>query len=237
MKIANRIIAALLAATSFPLLLTQMFINIILSVSKDSTAYTLIKTFAGEDSELLNNRLGFQENLIELWNRFMGKTDSSVGIDLREFLSTLPPEFDSVKKFATASLVFICIGAFIALVVVGCAIFTNAYKTVIGLSLGGSLSFLIAIILFGKGASPILDGTIDLASVVMKILVSQESSLGSIASSVLTGAIHVDSFALGGAVFGPMIMLFATAIWEIAYYVTLPADQKPKRKSREKIKA
>ena len=141
MKIANRIIAALLAATSFPLLLTQMFINIILSVSKDSTAYTLIKTFAGEDSELLNNRLGFQENLIELWNRFMGKTDSSVGIDLREFLSTLPPEFDSVKKFATASLVFICIGAFIALVVVGCAIFTNAYKTVIGLSLGGSLSF------------------------------------------------------------------------------------------------
>ena len=102
---------------------------------------------------------------------------------------------------------------------------------------GGSLSFLIAIILFGKGASPILDGTIDLASVVMKILVSQESSLGSIASSVLTGAIHVDSFALGGAVFGPMIMLFATAIWEIAYYVTLPADQKPKRKSREKITA
>ena len=62
-------------------------------------------------------------------------------------------------------------------------------------------------------------------------------TLGSIASSVLTGAIHVDSFALGGAVFGPMIMLFATAIWEIAYYVTLPADQKPKRKSREKIKA
>lgn len=60
MKIANRIIAALLAAASFPLLLTQMFINIILSVSKDSTAYTLIKTFAGEDSELLNNRLGFR---------------------------------------------------------------------------------------------------------------------------------------------------------------------------------
>ena len=50
MKTVNKIVASLLAAASFPLLITQLFINIVLSVDKDSTAYTLINSLFGSDN-------------------------------------------------------------------------------------------------------------------------------------------------------------------------------------------
>lgn len=234
MKIVNRIVTAVLAAVSFPLLLTQIFIDIVLSVNENSTAYTLIKSFLGEDNQLINNRLGFQESLIDLFNLITGKTESSFGIDFKSFFQNLPAELEPLKNYAIAAAVFICLGVFIAVVVIGCALFTRAYKTIIGLSLGSSLCFLIAIIVFGQGTKPLLDGTIDVAGIVMQLISTGESStLGSIASSVLAGAINVDTFAFGGGVFGPMIMMFATAMWELAYYITLPSNEKPNKKLKK----
>ena len=64
MKTVNKIVASLLAAASFPLLITQMFINIVLSVDKDSTAYTLINLLFGSDNKLTNNSLGIQYSLV-----------------------------------------------------------------------------------------------------------------------------------------------------------------------------
>lgn len=122
----------------------------------------------------------------------------------------------------------------IAIIIMGCALFTKAYKTVIGLSLGGTASFVTALVLFGKASKPLLDGTIDVATTVMPLLMDTESLLGSLASAALSGSISVDSCGLGGAVYGAAIALFALAMWEIAYYLTLPNDEKPVKKVKAK---
>lgn len=238
MKTVNKIVASLLAAASFPLLITQMFINIVLSVDKDSTAYTLINLLFGSDNKLTNNSLGIQYSLVDLFNMLTGRKQSDLGIDFNEFLSKLPSEFESIKKYVIASLIFVAIGAFIAIVVIGCVLFTKAYKTVIAMSLGSSVSYLIAIILFGRAGRPLYDGTIDVVSVIVKMFSGESSSLiGTLASSMLADAIKVDTFALGGAVFGAMIMMFAAAIWEIAYLVTLPPEEKLKKNAKKIKKA
>ncbi|MGN1478410.1 MAG: hypothetical protein ACI4XH_01475 [Acutalibacteraceae bacterium] len=238
MKTVNKIVASLLAAVSFPLLITQLFINIVLSVDKDSTAYTLINSLFGSDNKLTNNSLGIQYSLVDLFNMLTGRKQSDLGIDINEFLSKLPSEFESIKKYVIASFVFVAVGAFIAIVVIGCVLFTKAHKTVIVMSLGSSVSYLIAIILFGRAGRPLYDGTIDVVSVIANMLSGEDSSIvGALASSMLSGAVKVDTFALGGAVFGAMIMMFAAAIWEIAYLITLPPEEKLKKNAKKIKKA
>ena len=234
MKTVNKIVTSLIAAASFPLLITQMFINIVVSIDENSTVYTLLNALLGSDNKLTNNSLGFQYSLVDLFNLITGRTQSSFGVDLKEILSKLPAEFESIKKYVIASFVFVAIGAFIAIIVIGCVLFTRAYKTVIVMSLGSAVSYLVGIILFGRAGRPLFDGTIDVASVIMDMFSGDNSSIiGILASSMLTDAVRVDTFALGGAVFGAMIMMFAAAIWEIAYLVTLPPEEKLKKNSKK----
>ena len=238
MKTVNKIVTSLIAAASFPLLITQMFINIVVSIDENSTVYTLLNALLGSDNKLTNNSLGFQYSLVDLFNLITGRTQSSFGVDLKEILSKLPAEFESIKKYVIVSFAFVAIGAFIAIIVIGCVLFTRAYKTVIVMSLGSAVSYLVGIILFGRAGRPLFDGTIDVASVIMDMFSGDNSSIiGILASSMLTDAVRVDTFALGGAVFGAMIMMFAAAIWEIAYLVTLPPEEKLKKNSKKLKKA
>ena len=238
MKTVNKIVTSLLAAASFPLLITQMFINIVVSIDENSTVYTLLNALLGSDNKLTNNSLGFQYSLVDLFNLITGRTQSSFGVDLKEILSKLPAEFESIKKYVIVSFIFVAIGAFIAIIVIGCVLFTRAYKTVIVMSLGSAVSYLVGIILFGRAGRPFFDGTIDVASLIMKMFSGDNSSIiGTLASSMLTDAVRVDTFALGGAVFGAMIMMFAAAIWEIAYLVTLPPEEKLNKNSKKLKKA
>ena len=232
MKIVNRIIVFLAAAAVFPLLAVQNFVSIILSIDEKSLVYTFINAVSGNDSQLTNSRLGIDKTLVDLYNSFTGKSESS--FDFKEVIANLPKEFDPVKKYIIAAVIFVAIGVLIAIIIMGCALFTKAYKTVIGLSLGGTASFVTALVLFGKASKPLLDGTIDVATTVMPLLMDTESLLGSLASAALSGSISVDSCGLGGAVYGAAIALFALAMWEIAYYLTLPNDEKPVKKVKAK---
>ncbi len=231
MKIVNKIVTALLAAAAFPFLITQFLFEIVLSINEESIAYSLITLFAGEDNMLTGNRLGFQESiwsLLKMANESSGEND----LNIIEVWNSLPADLDVVKKLVIASFICVAVGAVVALVIVGCSIFTKAYKTIMGLGLGGAACFLAGIILFGKAGDYFRDGTIDVVKVISSVIMGEDGTtngLAAIASSLLTGTIEVDVFALGGAVFGAMIMLIAVTVWEFAYYITLPEKDRPKK--------
>lgn len=232
MKIVNRIVTALLAAAAFPFLITQFLFEIILSISEKSIAYNLINLFAGKDNMLTGNRLGFQESIMSLFEK-LSESDGSTDFNIIEIWNTLPADLDTIKKLIIAAFICVAVGAVVALVVVGCAIFTKAYKTIMGLGLGGAGCFLAGIILFNKAGEPFKDGTIDVVKLIADFIIGEDgttNAVGAIASSLLQGTIQVDEFTLGGAVFGAMIMLCAVTVWEFAYYITLdPKDRKAKK--------
>ena len=232
MKIVNRIIVFLAAAAVFPILALQNFVSIVLSIDRDSLVYTLINAISGKDNQLTNSRLGIDKTLVDLYNSATGKSESP--FDFKEILANLPKEFDPLKKYIIAALVFVAVGVLIAIIIMGCALFTKAHRTVFALSLGGAASFITALVLFGKAAKPLLDGTIDVATTIMPLLMDSQSLLGSLASAALSGSISVDACGLGGAVYGAAIAMFALAMWEIAYYLTLPNDEKSAKKVKAK---
>lgn len=235
MKIVNRIVTALLAAAAFPFLITQFLFEIILSINESSIAYSLISLFGGKDNALTNNRLGFQESILSLI-KLMSDGDSSSDFNVIELWNSLPAELDTVKKLIVAAFVCVAVGAVVALVIVGCAIFTKAYKTIMGLSLGGGACFLAGIILFNKAGAPLKDGTIDIVNLIASFLMGEDGTtngIAAIASSLLEGTISVDVFAMGGAVFGAMIMMFAVTVWEFAFYITLDEKERKAKKIKK----
>lgn len=234
MKIVNRIITAVLAVVTFPVLATQYLFEIVLSIDKNSVAYSLISLFAGTDNMLTGNRLGFKESIVSIAQSIIDGSDRDSGFDLMEIWSQLPEDFDMTKKLVVASLVFVAVGAVIAVVILGCAIFTKAYKTIIGLGLGGALSFLVGIILFGKAGAPLKDGSIDIVTHLADFLMGEDpNAIGALAGSLLKGTIDVDVFAMGGAVFGAMIVMLGIAVWEFAYYITLPEKERKIKKIKK----
>lgn len=228
MKIVNKIITFLAAVAVFPVLVTQTFISIVASIDRESAVFTLANALLGEDNQLTGNRIGIEKTAIDGFNYITGKTPSA--FDLKKLIADLPADFEPLKKYVIASLVFVAIGMIIAVIIMGCALFSKAYKTIIGLGLGGAASFMTAIVLFGRAARPLLDGTIDVASIIMPYFINAESFLGSIAVGILDGSISIDVCGLGGAVYGAMIIMFAVSAWELAYYVTLPKEEKPAKK-------
>lgn len=229
MKIVNKIITALIAAAAFPFLITQFLFEIILSINEDSIAYSVINLFGGNDNMLTNNRLGFQESLWSLF-KMMTENDGSSDLNIVELWNSLPADLDTVKNLVIASFACVAVGALVALVIIGCAIFTNAYKTIMGLGLGGGACFLAGIILFGKAGAPLKDGTIDIVNLIATFIMGEDGTtngLAAIATSLLEGTINVDVFAMGGAVFGAMIMMFAVTVWEFAFFITL--DEKDRK--------
>ncbi|MBQ8228420.1 MAG: hypothetical protein IJZ88_05340 [Clostridia bacterium] len=235
MKIVNRIVTALLAAAAFPFLITQFLFEIILSVNEESIAYGLINLFAGTDNMLTGNRLGFQESILSLF-KMMTQQEGTSDFNIVELWNSLPADLDTIKKLVVAAFVCVAVGAVVALVIVGCAIFTKAYKTIMGLGLGGAACFLAGIILFGKAGEPLKDGTIDVVKLIADFIMGEDgttSAIAAIATSLLQGTVEVDVFALGGAVFGAMIMLIAVAVWEFAYYITLPEKERKVKKIKK----
>ena len=235
MKIVNRIVTALLAAAVFPFLITQFLFEIILSINEESLAYGLINLFAGTDNMLTGNRLGFQESILSLF-KTIAQQDGTSDFNIVELWNSLPADLDTIKKLVVAAFVCVAVGAVVALVIIGCAIFTKAYKTIIGLGLGGAGCFLAGIILFGKAGEPLKDGTIDVVKLIADFLMGEDgttSAIAAIATSLLQGTVEVDVFALGGAVFGAMIMLIAVAVWEFAYLITLPEKERKVKKIKK----
>ncbi|MBQ7595043.1 MAG: hypothetical protein IJU45_00085 [Clostridia bacterium] len=225
MKIVNKIVSFILAAAVFPFMITQVLIKLVLSVNENSLAYSLIKMFLGDDNKITGSRLAFEESVLDFFNLLTGKQSGAFGIDLKTFISTLPEDFDHMKKLIVVSGIFIALGILITIIILGCVLFTNAYKTIAGLALGGSICFAVSTFIFGKAARPLIDGTVSIVDALSQAISSSGQDAGDFASGLLSDAVKVDSFALGGAVYFAMFALFGLAIWEFSYVVTLP---KPK---------
>ena len=113
------------------------------------------------------------------------------------------------------------------MVIMGCALFTKAHITVMGLSAGALACLLAALKCFGKFAAPFIDGTVDLGSILMNTLTSDSANLiSAIGSAALKGAIKVDILQLGNAVFTMGIIFAIILLWTFAYYITLPENER-----------
>ena len=224
MKILNRIVTFLLALAVFPALYFRILLRAVVSISSDSAIYKIISAF----SENINRKMEITVSLKEAVRYWQNGTFSVGSMDFD--LNKIPKDLLVTKNWLIAAAAFIVITLIIAIVIMGCALFTKAHRTVFALSLGGAASFVTALVLFGKAARPLLDGTIDVASTVLPYFVDSESFFGSIAVAALNGAINVDTCGLGGAVYGAMIVMFAVAVWEFAYYITIPKEEKLEKK-------
>ena len=146
-------------------------------------------------------------------------------------ISKIPAELLSGKNWAIAAGILIVIALIIAIVIIGCALFTNAYKTITALGAGGAVCCFAALRCFAGFSSPYINGSVDIGEILANAFVGESNNLlGSIGTSILKGAISVDSFTLGNAVTLSLIFFIGIALWELAYVVTLPEKKPTKAK-------
>lgn len=226
MKIVNKIVSFILAAAVFPFMITQVLVKIVLSVNEESLAYMVIKLLMGSENKITGNRLAIEESALDFFNMLTKKDQGAFGIDLKTFVSTLPEEFDATKKLIIATGVLIAVAVLITIVILGCVLFTNAYKTITGLALGGAICLWASTFVFGKAARPLIDGSLSVVEALSNAVASSGQDTSNFATGLLADAVKVNSFALGGAVYFAMFALLGLAIWEFSYLVTLPKPKK-----------
>ena len=84
---------------------------------------------------------------------------------------------------------------------------------------------------FVRFAAPYMSGSIDIGELLANAFVGESNNLlGSIGTSILKGAISVDSFTLGNAITLSLVFFIGVALWELAYVVTLPEKKSVKVK-------
>lgn len=209
MKILNRIVTFILAFSVFPALVTRVLIRIVEEP----------KGVLGQEA-LLETTIDFSQ-LVEYI-----KDGTLKPGNLFSSSSNLPGAILEMKGWLIASLVFIVLAILIALVIMGCSLFTRAHKTVMALSAGGALSCFISMALFQKFTTPFTEGTMTLADLMPDSFLGGEF-VGSIAEMLsVSGTGKVVVFQLGNAFITMALIFFGLLLWTVAYYVTLPAEEK-----------
>lgn len=229
MKIFNRIMVCLASAAIFPIMYFLNIVRAVVSIAEDSSLYTILSKVA-EDTA--NSAMELTLSVKEIVKYI---SDGSFSIGGMKFdISKIPSELLSGKNWVIASGVLIVIALLIAIVIIGCALFTNAYKTITALGAGGAVCMFAALRCFIRFSSPYMSGSVDIGEILANAFVGESNNLlGSIGSSILGGAISVDSFTLGNAVTLSLIFFIGIALWELAYVVTLPEKKEVKGKHKK----
>lgn len=229
MKIFNRIMVCLASAAIFPIMYFLNIVRAVVSIAEDSSLYTILSKVA-EDTA--NSAMELTLSVKEIVKYI---SDGSFSIGGMKFdISKIPSELLSGKNWVIASGVLIVVALLIAIVIIGCALFTNAYKTITALGAGGAVCMFAALRCFIKFSSPYMSGSVDIGEILANAFVGESNNLlGSIGSSILGGAISVDSFTLGNAVTLSLIFFIGIALWELAYVVTLPEKKEVKAKHKK----
>ena len=226
MKIFNRIVVILTALAIFPVMYFMNLVRAVVSISENSSLYTILSKLA---EEMTSNAMEITISIKEIVKYIR---DGSFSIGGMKFdLSKIPAELLAGKNWAIAAGVLIAVALLIAIVIIGCAIFTNAFKTITALGAGGAVCCFAALRCFTRFAAPYRSGSIDIGELLANAFVGESNNLlGSIGTSILKGAISVDSFTLGNAVTLSLIFFIGLALWELAYVVTLPEKKPTKAK-------
>ncbi len=218
MKIFNKIVVCLATLAIFPIMYFLNLVRAVVSISEDSSLYTILSKLAEETA---SSAMEITFSVKEIFKYISEGSFSFAGMSFD--ISKVPSELLSGKNWVIAAGVLIVIAILIAIVIVGCALFTNAYKTITILSASGAICCFAALRCFIRFSAPYMSGSIDVGEILANALVNgSDSLLGSIGTSILKNAISVDSFTLGNAVTLSLIFFIGIALWELAYVVTLP---------------
>lgn len=221
MKILNRIVTFLLGLAVFPALIFRILLRAVVSINQDTSIFKILSAF----SETVNRKMEITVSIKELIGYIQDGTFSLGGMDFS--FDKLPKQLFMTKNWLIATGVLIGITLIIAIVIMGCALFTKAHITVMGLSAGAIACLAAALKCFGKFAAPFVDGTIDLGSLLINSLTGDSMNIiGTIGAAALKGAIKVDILQLGNAVFTIGIIFAIILLWTFAYYITLPENEK-----------
>ncbi len=229
MKILNRIVTFILAAAVFPSIITRVLLRAIVSVAKDSTAYTLLSGFM---ENTIDNGLEITVSIKDLFGYIRDGSFSFEGININ--FDKLPAEMLATKNWLIATAVLLALALLIALTIMGCALFAQAHKTVMGLGVGGAACCFGAISCFAKFAAPFVAGDVDIGAFLGETLLGDNKIVSSIGSMFMSGAVDVDVLQLGNAAITMAILFIAVVLWTFAYFITLPSDAKPKKEKKAK---
>ncbi len=224
MKILNRIVTFLLAVAVFPTIVTRVLLRVVLSIGEDSTAYALLSKFM---EETVNSAMEITVSLEEIVGYIRDGTFSFSGMNFS--LDKLPVEMLSTKNWLIASGVFLALALLIAIIIMGCALFAQAHKTVMGFGIGGATCCFAAIGCFSKFAKPFVTGEVDIGQFLGQSLLGDDGIVSSIGSIFMSEAISVDILQLGNAVITMAILFIAVTLWTFAYFITLPKEAVPKK--------
>ncbi len=230
MKVLNRIIIFVLGIAVLPVMYFRTLIRIVVSLNTDSSIYTILSKIIKDTADSGMEITISVKKAIEYWQSGyfnFGGTE----IDL----SKIPTELLTNKNWVIASGILIAIAILIAVVIAGCGLFTKAYKTIMGLSATGAACIFAAIKCFSKFTAPFLNGDMDIGKLIGNAMSGDNPTiLSSIGSAFLNDSINVDSFCFESAIFTVLIIFIGILLWTLAYYVTLPAEEK--KKKVEKLK-
>ena len=220
MKILNRIVVFILSLSIFPIMYFLNLVRAVVSISESSSLYTILSKIAEETAS------SAMELTFSIKEIFKYISDGVSFGGMKFDLSKIPAELLSGKNWVIAAGVLLAVAMIIAIVIMGCALFTNAYKTISALGAGGAICCFAALRFFARFAAPYMSGSIDVGDVLAQAFVGESNNLlGSIGASVLKGAISVDAFSLSNAVTLSLIFFIGIALRELAYIVTLPEDK------------
>lgn len=232
MKILNRIVVFVLGLSVFPVMFFRSIAGIVVSVAENSSLYTILSKFM-EDT--VNSHLVIDITLKEAAAKLRDGDASVFGMDFD--LGKLPQELFVTKNWLIAAGVLLAVSLLIALVIMGCALFTEAYKTIICLSTGGAACVFASMKCFSVFAAPFVSGSFDLGKIIGNLIIGDDAGLlGSLGTSFLSGSVSVDSLTTGSAVITSAIIFIGIALWSIAYYITMPKkdDKKTYGKNHRK---
>ena len=229
MKILNRIVTFILAMAVFPAIVTRVILRVVVSVAEDSTIYTLLSGFM---EETVNSAMEITVTFEEIVGYIQNGTFSFSGMNFS--LEKLPMEMLATKNWLIVSVVLLILALLIALIIMGCALFAQAHKTVIGFGIGGTACCFGAISCFTQFAKPFVAGEVDIGKFLGQSLLGDSGLIASLGSSFMSGAISIDILQLGNAVITMAILFIAVTLWTFAYFITLPTEEKPKK---EKVKS
>lgn len=224
MKIVNRIVTFLLALSVFPITFYLIFVRMVASIAEESSLYTLLSTFM---KETVNSRLEIDFSLKELVGYIDNGTFTFAGMTFDT--GSIPSGLLVAKGWLIAAAVLLVIALLIALVIMGCALFTEAHKTVMCLSAGGAVSMFASMCCFNTFAKPYTTGAVNIGKILGEAMLGDGGLLGSLGSSVLDGAINIDILQLGNFAVTVLIVFLGLLTWSGAYYITMPRETDKKK--------
>lgn len=228
MKAVNKIVVFLLAFSVFPITIFLELVRGVFSISQSSSLYTILSKLA-EDTA--NSALELTYSVKEIIEKIGEGGISFAGMSFD--MSKIPDELLEGKGWIIAAGVLLVISLVIAVVIMGCALFTKAYKIITCLGAGGAICTFAAMRCFAKFAAPYLNGTRDIGEILAEALIGDDANLlGSIGSAFLKNAISVDSLSLGSAVTLSFVVFLGIALWELAYFITIPEEKSKKIKHK-----